>query len=128
MSKKRILCIDDEELGLQIRKAVLERAGYMVLTAPSGPEGLNAFSSGGVDLVLLDYFMPVMDGGAVAVAMRQLHPRIPIILLSAYVDLPAEVTRIVDCSVLKGDGPEHLLSKIREFLLAGSLDHKEDVG
>ena len=116
MSKPFILCVDDEELGLQIRKAVLERAGYSVLTALNGREGLDAFSSDPVDLVILDYSMPGMHGGDVALEMRRLRPQVPIILLSAYVNLPAEVTRIVDCSILKGDGPELLLSKIREFL------------
>lgn len=127
MSKPFILCVDDEELGLQIRRAVLERAGYSVRTALNGREGLDAFSSDPVDLVVLDYSMPGMHGGDVALEMRRLRPQVPIILLSAYVNLPAEVTRIVDCSMLKGDGPELLLSKIQEFLSerAGGMSHGE---
>lgn len=129
MSKPFILCVDDEELGLQIRKAVLELAGYSVLTALNGPEGLDAFSQKPVDLVILDYSMPGMHGGTVAAEMRSRRPGVPIILLSAYINLPTEVTRIVDCSILKGDAPEHLLSKIREFLSerAGSVYRDEDV-
>ena len=128
VSKPFILCVDDEELGLQIRRAVLERAGYSVLTALNGREGLDAFSSDPVDLVILDYSMPGMHGGDVALEMRRLRPQVPIILLSAYVNLPTEVTRIVDCSILKGDGPELLLSKVREFLSerTGSINHGED--
>ena len=128
MSKPFILCVDDEELGLQIRRAVLERAGYSVRTALNGHEGLDAFSSDPVDLVVLDYSMPGMHGGDVALEMRRLRPQVPIILLSAYVNLPAEVTRIVDCSMLKGDGPELLLSKIQEFLAerAGGINRDED--
>ena len=128
MSKPFILCVDDEELGLQIRRAVLERAGYSVRTALNGREGLDAFSSDPVDLVVLDYSMPGMHGGDVALEMRRLRPQVPIILLSAYVNLPAEVTRIVDCSMLKGDGPELLLSKIQEFLSerADGMSHGED--
>jgi len=127
VSKPFILCVDDEELGLQIRRAVLERAGYSVRTALNGREGLDAFSSDPVDLVVLDYSMPGMHGGDVALEMRRLRPQVPIILLSAYVNLPAEVTRIVDCSMLKGDGPELLLSKIQEFLSerAGGINHDE---
>jgi CheY-like chemotaxis protein len=128
VSKPFILCVDDEELGLQIRRAVLERAGYSVLTALNGREGLDAFSSDPVDLVILDYSMPGMHGGDVALEMRRLRPQVPIILLSAYVNLPTEVTRIVDCSILKGDGPELLLAKVREFLSgrAGGINHGED--
>jgi CheY-like chemotaxis protein len=116
VSKPSILCVDDEELGLQIRKAVLERAGFSVSTALNGPQGLDIFSSEPVDLVILDYSMPMMHGGAVAAEMRSRRPEVPIILLSAHVNLPSEVFRVVDCSILKGDGPELLLSKIREVL------------
>lgn len=116
MPKPFILCIDDEELGLQIRKVVLERAGYRVAAAPDGPTGLDIFAREPVDLIVLDYFMPNMHGGLVAAEMRRLRPSVPIILLSAYINLPTEVTRIVDCTILKGDGPEILLIKIRELL------------
>ncbi|HEX3469790.1 MAG TPA: response regulator [Silvibacterium sp.] len=111
-----VLCIDDEALGLQIRKAVLERAGYRVLTALDGPAGLALFSDQPVDGVILDYFMPGMDGGQVAAAMRKHSPEVPILLLSAYINLPPEVTQIVDCTVVKGEGPEELLTKVREML------------
>ena len=88
-----ILCIDDEALGLQIRKAVLERAGYRVLTALDGSSGLTLFAGEPVEGVILDYFMPGMDGGQVATAMRKQRPEVPILLLSAYVNLPQEVVR-----------------------------------
>jgi CheY-like chemotaxis protein len=128
VSKPFILCIDDEELGLQIRKAVLEMAGYSVLTALNGSEGLDVFSREPVDLVVLDYSMPGMHGGAVAAQMRSRRPEVPIILLSAYVNLPMDVIQIVDCSILKGDGPELLLSKIQEFLSEqGNMNRSGDV-
>ena len=111
-----ILCIDDEALGLQIRKAVLEREGYRVLTALDGSSGLNLFAGEPVEGVILDYFMPGMDGGQVAVAMRRQRPEVPILLLSAYVNLPQDVVTIVDFTVLKGEGPTELLSKVRRML------------
>lgn len=111
-----ILCIDDEVLGLQIRSVVLERAGYRVVTATDGPTGLSLFVRELVDAVVLDYFMPEMDGGQIATELRRLRPDIPIILLSAYVNLPVDVTSMVDCTILKGDGPDLLLAKVREVL------------
>jgi len=111
-----ILCIDDEALGLQIRKAVLEREGYRVLTALDGTSGLNLFLDEPVEGVILDYFMPGMDGGQVAVAMRKQRPEVPILLLSAYVNLPTEVVQMVDFTVLKGEGPAELLTKVRRML------------
>lgn len=118
MSIPTILCIDDEALGLQIRKAVLERAGYQVLTAVDGPTGLNLFRGHPIDGVVLDYYMPEMDGGAVAEAMRRERPDIPIMLLSAYINLPAEVVTLVDVTLLKGEGPVELLDKLQAMLRA----------
>jgi CheY-like chemotaxis protein len=111
-----ILCIDDEALGLEIRKAVLERAGYQVLTAVDGPSGLLLFRGNTIDGVVLDYYMPEMNGGAVAEAMRREQPRIPIMLLSAYINLPIEVVELADVVVLKGEGPQELLEKLRAML------------
>lgn len=116
MAKPLILCIDDEELGLRVRGMVLERAGYRVITETEGRAGLAIFAKVPVDAVVLDYFMPGINGEAVAREMRRLRPEVPILLLSAYVNLPAEAVRLVDCTILKGDGPEMLLNKLREAL------------
>lgn len=116
MPEPLILCIDDETLGLQIRKVVLERAGYRVETATNGATGLETFAKDKVDLVILDYSMPSMHGGLVAAEIRRMRPTVPIILLSAYVNLPRDVTEVVDCTVVKGENPEILLTRIRELL------------
>jgi len=114
--KPLILCIDDEALGLKIRKAVLEKEGYRVLTALDGSSGLTLFKDEPVEGVILDYYMPGMDGGEVATAMRRQRPEVPILLLSAYVNLPAEVVQLVDFTVVKGEGPSELLIKVRHML------------
>jgi CheY-like chemotaxis protein len=124
-----ILCIDDEALGLEIRKAVLERAGYQVLTAIDGSSGLSLFRGNTIDGVVLDYYMPEMDGGAVAETMRRERPEIPIMLLSAYINLPAEVVELADVTLLKGEGPQELLEKLRAMLhSAGTSDGSRSEG
>ena len=122
-----ILCVDDEALGLQIRKAVLERAGYRVLTALDGSAGLTLFFDQPVEGVILDYFMPGMDGGQVAAAMRKQRPDVPILLLSAYINLPPEVVRMVDFTVLKGEGPVELLARVRQ-MVDGRAGDREALG
>lgn len=116
MPEPLILCVDDEVVGLQVRQIVLEREGYRVLTAPDGPAALEVFKSEPIDLVVLDYFMPGMNGAEVAVEFRRLRPNIPILLLSAFINLPSEATRVVDSVLVKGDGPAVLLAKLREML------------
>ncbi len=120
LPRRLVLCIDDEVVGLQVRKMILERAGYAVLTAPDGPSGLEIFSEHPVEAVILDYAMPGMDGGQVAAAMRTRKPDVPILLLSAYVALPSEITRHVDLYMTKGEGAPILLQKLNGLLIGAS--------
>jgi CheY-like chemotaxis protein len=60
--------------------------------------------------------MPGMHGGEVASRMRQVKPHIPILLLSAYIGLPAEVTSLVDLYMTKGEGAPVLLKKLGSLL------------
>jgi CheY-like chemotaxis protein len=111
-----ILCVDDEAVGLQVRRILLERAGYQVLTAQDGMSGIEIFTAEPVDAVVLDYSMPGMHGGEVASRMRQTKPKVPILLLSAYVGLPDEVSSLVDIYMTKGEGAPALLAKLGNLL------------
>src|ERR1700722_19354595 len=111
-----VLCVDDELVGLRVRKILLERAGYRVLTALDGAAGLDIFANEPVEAVILDYSMPGMHGGEVAARMRQVKPGIPILLLSAYIGLPVEVTSLVDLYMTKGEGAPLLLQKLSSLL------------
>jgi CheY-like chemotaxis protein len=111
-----VLCVDDEAVGLHVRKILLERAGYNVLTAQDGRSGLEIFASHPIDAVVLDYSMPGMHGGEVALRMRQTKPKVPILLLSAYVGLPEEVSSLVDVYMTKGEGAPALLSTLGSLL------------
>jgi CheY-like chemotaxis protein len=113
-----ILCIDDEPVGLQVRKMLLQRQGYEVLTASSGPEGLRLFVANPVRAVILDYSMPGMNGDQVAAEMKRLKPSVRILLLSAYVDLPEEVLRWVDRRSIKGESATSFLDDLQQLLAA----------
>jgi hypothetical protein len=56
--------------------------------------------------------------------MRKQRPEVPILLLSAYINLPPEVVQLVDFTVLKGEGPVELLARVRQMLdgRAGDID------
>jgi len=119
----RILCVDDEPVGLTVRKLLLERGGYKVETASNGASAIDIFKVQPFDLVLLDYYMPAMNGAEVARVMRQIRPKARIVMLSAYVTLPEEALEHVDASITKGVHPEALLDSIRQLI---SLDHSGD--
>lgn len=107
-----ILCIDDELVGLRVRKILLERAGYQVLTAQNGPAGIEAFSQNAVLAVVLDFSMPGMSGGEVAKRMRSIKPNVPIMLLSAYTSVEPDVAQHITLSMSKTEGPPALLEKL----------------
>jgi CheY-like chemotaxis protein len=113
---KVLLCVDDEVVGLSVRKMLLESRGYRVFTADNGPDALVLFSSEVVHLAILDYRMSGMNGHVVAQRMKDLRPDFPIIMLSAYVDLPSETLALVDRSVTKGEPPTALLEAIAQLL------------
>jgi len=121
---KVILCVDDETVGLTVRKQVLETRGYRLLTAENGPDALQIFSAEHVDLVILDYKMPGMDGDVVAERMKALKPSVPILMLSAYVDLPRETLALVDMYLTKGEGPLIMLKAVAELLTRTQMAKK----
>lgn len=108
-----ILCIDDEAAALQIRKLLLESEGYEVLEAHSGKEGIELFKAQKVDLVILDYWMSGMNGTVTAQEIKKLNPRIPIIMLSGYGELPGEIVGVADRWILKGRTAQELLDAVK---------------
>ena len=74
MGRRLILSVDDEPGILVTRQLILENAGYEVLSAADGEQALHLFRAHAVDLVLLDYVMPGMDGGVVAQEIKNAKP------------------------------------------------------
>lgn len=110
-----ILSVDDEPAILCTREEILRGEGYEVLSAADGEKALQMFAAHPVDLVLLDYAMPGIDGGTVAQQMKGCRPLMPIIMVSAnYV--PQQCLSCADCFVAKGEGPALLLQQIRHLL------------
>jgi len=84
--KKKILLIDDEEDFCHFVKLNLEETGkFEILTATSGPKGLEIAKNDSPDLILLDLLMPVMDGSEVAenLLKNEKTKNIPIIFVTA---------------------------------------------
>jgi len=82
--KARILVVDDNEEFCQNMKDIVELQGYEVLTAHDGFQALELVRQNGLDLVLMDVRMPVMDGVATFKKIKQIAPQLPVIMVTAY--------------------------------------------
>jgi CheY-like chemotaxis protein len=80
--KKTILCVDDNEQALSVRKFLLETRGYRVHTALSAQEAIALFTSTQIDLVLADLGLPQMDGNTLIGRLKEISPEVPMILTS----------------------------------------------
>jgi CheY-like chemotaxis protein len=122
-----ILCMDDDPNILELQKSILETNGYTVLIARDGPTGIALASVHPVDVVVLDFKMPGMDGGQVAEVVLKEKPDLPIVMCTGYFDAVPEWLRWFAAACLqKGDGPQALLSAIQELIAqrkARSLSH-----
>ncbi len=113
--KFRILCVDDEETPLLLRKLLLQKAGYDVITARTAEEALRIASSNSVDLVLSDYLMPGVTGAQLACQFKARHPHLPVVLLSGVNEIPSDAG-IADSFLSKVEGPERLCQEIASVL------------
>ena len=115
--KKTILCVDDNDQLLSIRKVILETRGYRVIACSNGRDALEAFRRGGVDLVLADLLMPEMDGSELIDQIKKISPQTPAILFSGRVKIYERDTR-ADLFLPKGMyAPAELLERIRLLLV-----------
>ena len=115
-ARPTVLVVDDERSLLSLLALVFETDGYGVICVPNGPEGLRQFASQPVDVVVLDYLMPGMNGGDVAREMRRLKPEVPIVMLSACLTVPDEARDLVNDFVQKGMGTDALLRAVQRAL------------
>jgi|SRR5579883_3508869 len=115
--KKTILCVDDNEQALSIRKFMLETRGYRVVTSTSGHEAIHLFRQSPVDLVLSDLTMQGMNGEELIRQLKETSPETPAILLSSKAKAQNEGMH-ADVFLPKGThDPAELLERIRLLLV-----------
>jgi len=78
----RILLIDDDALARDMLRQMLERAGYDVVEAASGRDGLQQYQATAIDLIITDILMPDQDGLETIQELRRLAPEAKIIAIT----------------------------------------------
>jgi two-component system response regulator CpxR len=127
--KKVILCVDDNETALSVRKFLLETRGYRVIAVETSQEAIEILEHtvpGRLDLMIADLLMPGMDGNELVRRAKQMHPMLPCMIVSGTV---ANYDRALaaDAFLPKGAGSsQELLERVR-VLVARKRGRKKHV-
>jgi len=109
---RRLLWVDDSRPLLSLYKSVFESLGFEVLATSSPDEALEHVSSNAPDVAILDYDMPGMDGGMLALLIKDRYPVLPVILYSGSTGIPPTAHHWVYFFYANGDHREELLTTI----------------
>ncbi|MDD3847548.1 MAG: response regulator [Syntrophorhabdaceae bacterium] len=122
--KKRILIIEDNEQNLYLISFILKKYGYEVFAARDGQEGIDMGFSIKPDLILLDIQLPVMDGYAVARALRRNSglADTPVVAVTSYA-MPGDKEKAMEagCSgyIEKPIDPDNIGAQVEKYLSMG---------
>ena len=118
--RANILLVDGDDGVREMTAAMLEDLGYEVTEAESGSAALEALARGArVDLLMVDFAMPGMNGAELTQAVQQRRPGLPMLLLTGDADPRAVEAVGEERIVLKPFRNEDLARKIRTALRAG---------
>ena len=122
MTRRKLLCVDDDSSIRSLYRTLLGHYGYEVLVAESGVVALNLLEQHNVDAVILDYEMPGMKGSEVAAEIKRRTPSIPILMISGCPSVVADAPRFVDAALAKGAPVDRLLGQLDMLLRTPGVD------
>ncbi|MCK6531864.1 MAG: response regulator [Polyangiaceae bacterium] len=118
---RHVLLIEDNEQNRYLTTFLLEKSGYRVTSAVTGPDGIELARGGAFDLILLDIQLPAMDGYAVAASLKA-DPRtrgVPIVAVTSHAMVGDREKALASGSqgyIEKPIDPETFVSEIERFL------------
>ena len=127
LSAPRVLLVDDEIQPLQLRAQTMKLHGFSVLTADGPMEAISLMAKEAIETIqvaILDYNMPGMNGCVLAMRLRSAFPELKTILYSGAIDIPSQEIGSVDVVVSKADGIATLISEVMQFVQV-SADRRE---
>jgi DNA-binding response OmpR family regulator len=117
-----VLCVEDEDSQLSLRKMLFEGAGFDFFGARTGSEALELFRKKDIDAVVLDYWLSGKKGVEIAEEMKRERPMVPMIILSGFASLPGEGAGLVTTWFQKGKvEPEELVNEVRRLIESASM-------
>jgi CheY-like chemotaxis protein len=114
---RRVLVVDDDSAVREVTAGILEQMGYRVVEAGSGGAALELLDQDDeIDLMMLDFAMPGMNGAEVAREARVRRPDLPILFVTGYADTAALPQPIEEGMLRKPFREDELAAKIRDVL------------
>jgi CheY-like chemotaxis protein len=113
-----LLLVDDDIRQLDLLALTMTMSGFSVVTANSPIEAvsmMNEHCLRKIDVAVIDYDMPVMNGCVLAAYLKTRYPKLKIVLCSGVLDISEDEMMSVDGFISQSDGVGALLSKITEF-------------
>jgi len=126
----KVLLVDDEAQQLAARAQALNMAGFSVITACGPLKTIFILAEGAttIDVAILDYDMPAMNGCTLARCIKALCPGLKIILYSGTMDIPRAEMADVDAIVSKGEGTGLLIAHVMHFAQTNARTGKASIG
>jgi putative nucleotidyltransferase with HDIG domain len=122
LNPEKILIVDDEEPIREVLASLLEAGGFACSTAENGAEALERLEAGAFALVLSDILMPVMNGLVLLEQVRERHPDLPVVMVTAMHDISAAI------GALRSGAYDYLLKPFDKdqlyFSVRRALDHR----
>jgi CheY-like chemotaxis protein len=115
----RILCVDDNEFGVYVNSAILRNEGYDVVSCSDAEKAAaiaKAQEQKEIDLAVLDYQMPMMNGAELAALCKAANPDTKVILYSGWLGIPKRELALADLFIQKSEGVQALLDGIEALL------------
>ena len=114
---RTVLVVDDDRQVLESLLLLLDAYGYKIVTADSGAAALEKLRDTAVDIVLTDIRMPGMTGIALAGRIHDLHPEMPVIVMTAFVEMEVAVEAVKQGAsdfIIKPLNPDYLVHSLRK--------------
>lgn len=111
---RTILCVDDHHATLLTLSLILQSQGYCCITAETAEEADRSFAENEIDLVIVDYRLPCMDGSELAAQLKSIRP-VKVLMLSGSPDLVGK-PESVDVLLPKPQHPAGVLEAVAALL------------
>jgi CheY-like chemotaxis protein len=119
-ARTRLLLVEDNQEQRELCASALRLSGFPVMTASHAGEALRIMAEDAMDVAILDYEMPGVNGCALAHEIRTKYGHTRIVLYSGTTGIPASELASVDAFVQKGNGPAQLIGRILELSRDGN--------